>query len=121
MIYDAFKIEKKWQKYWSDKNSFESNIDFKKKKFYILEMFPYPSGKIHMGHLRNYTIGDVIARYQKSLGYNVLHPMGWDSFGMPAENAAMENKLNPKTWTEKNINNMKEQLKAIGLAIDWKR
>ncbi len=121
MSYNAFEIEKKWQKYWSDKNSYESNINFKKKKFYILEMFPYPSGRIHMGHLRNYTIGDVIARYQKSLGYNVLHPMGWDSFGMPAENAAIENKLNPKTWTEKNINNMKEQLKSIGLAIDWKK
>ena len=121
MSYNAFEIEKKWQKYWSDKNSYESNINLKKKKFYILEMFPYPSGRIHMGHLRNYTIGDVIARYQKSLGYNVLHPMGWDSFGMPAENAAIENKLNPKTWTEKNINNMKEQLSLLGLQLIGKR
>ena len=84
-------------------------------------MFPYPSGNIHMGHLRNYTIGDVIARYYKANDYNVLHPMGWDSFGMPAENAAIENNLNPKAWTEKNILNMKKQLKSIGLAIDWNR
>ena len=84
-------------------------------------MFPYPSGNIHMGHLRNYTIGDVIARFFKKNQFNVLHPMGWDSFGMPAENAAIENNLNPKVWTEKNISNMKKQLKSIGLSIDWER
>ena len=84
-------------------------------------MFPYPSGKIHMGHLRNYTIGDVVARFYKKNNFNVLHPMGWDSFGMPAENAAIENNLNPKDWTEENIKNMKRQLKSIGLSIDWEK
>ena len=84
-------------------------------------MFPYPSGNIHMGHVRNYTIGDVLSRYKIQQGYNVLHPMGWDSFGMPAENAARQNNLDPKTWTEKNISNMKEQLKLLGLSIDWDR
>ena len=114
-------IEKKWQNYWEKNNSFRTNLDKTKKKFYCLEMFPYPSGKIHMGHVRNYTIGDVLARYKKLQGYNVLHPMGWDSFGMPAENAAKANKLDPKEWTEKNISVMKNQLKKLGLAIDWER
>ena len=113
------KIETKWQNLWEKKKIYSSYKG--KKKFYVLEMFPYPSGNIHMGHLRNYTIGDVIARYYKANDYNVLHPMGWDSFGMPAENAAIENNLNPKAWTEKNILNMKKQLKSIGLAIDWNR
>ncbi len=113
-------IEKKWQNIWGSKNLFSANKD-KRQKFYVLEMFPYPSGNIHMGHLRNYTIGDVIARFFKNNQFNVLHPMGWDSFGMPAENAAKENNLNPKVWTEKNINNMKKQLKSIGLSIDWDR
>ena len=113
-------IEKKWQNLWHSRKLFSASKD-KKKKFYVLEMFPYPSGNIHMGHLRNYTIGDVIARFFKNNQFNVLHPMGWDSFGMPAENAAIENNLNPKVWTEKNINNMKKQLKSIGLSIDWER
>ncbi len=114
-------IEKKWQKYWEENKSFEVKIKKNKKKFYCLEMFPYPSGKIHMGHVRNYTIGDVLARYKSLQGYNVLHPMGWDSFGMPAENAARQNNLDPKTWTEKNIYIMKNQLKKLGLSIDWSR
>ncbi len=113
-------IEKKWQNLWNSKKVFSANRN-KKKKFYVLEMFPYPSGNIHMGHLRNYTIGDVIARFFKKNQFNVLHPMGWDSFGMPAENAAIENNLNPKVWTEKNISNMRKQLKSIGLSIDWER
>ena len=119
--YNFKSIENKWQKIWKEKKTFSVQVDKNKKKFYCLEMFPYPSGKIHMGHVRNYTIGDVLARYKKLQGYNVLHPMGWDSFGMPAENAAKENKLNPKDWTEKNIANMKSQLKKLGLSIDWDR
>ena len=114
-------IENKWQNYWDTNKSFATQKDHNKKKFYCLEMFPYPSGKIHMGHVRNYTIGDILARFKKLQGYNVLHPMGWDSFGMPAENAARQNKLDPKTWTEKNIENMKYQLKKLGLSIDWDR
>jgi len=114
-------VEKKWQDYWDKNKSFISKIAKDKKKFYCLEMFPYPSGKIHMGHVRNYTIGDVLSRYKSMLGYNVLHPMGWDSFGMPAENAAKENNLDPKVWTEKNISVMKNQLKKLGLSIDWTR
>ncbi len=113
--------EKKWQKFWEENNSFSTKIDHSKEKFYCLEMFPYPSGRIHMGHVRNYTIGDVLARFKILQGYNVLHPMGWDSFGMPAENAARQNNLDPKTWTESNIKNMKSQLKKLGLSIDWDR
>ena len=114
-------VEKKWQDYWQENNSFKASVNTKKKKFYCLEMFPYPSGKIHMGHVRNYTIGDVLARFKSLEGYNVLHPMGWDSFGMPAENAARQNNLDPKSWTEKNISIMKSQLKKLGLSIDWNR
>ena len=115
---DVKKIDKKWQNYWLKKKNLFKNTN-KKKKFYCLEMFPYPSGKIHMGHVRNYAIGDVIARYKMMLGFNVLHPMGWDSFGLPAENAARENKLNPSDWTKKNISTMKSQLLQLGLSIDW--
>ncbi len=119
--YNFKEIEEKWQEYWEEKKIFKSKLDRKKKKFYCLEMFPYPSGKIHMGHVRNYTIGDVLARVKTMQGYNVLHPMGWDSFGLPAENAAKENKLHPKEWTETNISVMKNQLKKMGLSIDWDR
>ena len=114
--YSFQSIEKKWQIFFNLNKIYRSD---KSKKFYCLEMFPYPSGKIHMGHVRNYTIGDVIARFKYLNGYNVLHPMGWDSFGLPAENAARENNLHPKDWTEKNINQMKKQLKMLGLSIDW--
>ena len=114
-------VEKKWQSHWQKNKSFKTSLNLNKKKFYCLEMFPYPSGKIHMGHVRNYTIGDVLARYKSMQGFNVLHPMGWDSFGMPAENAAKQNNLDPKMWTEKNINTMKNQLKLLGLSIDWDR
>jgi len=119
--YNFKKTESKWQKVWDDTNLFASKVNKNKKKFYCLEMFPYPSGKIHMGHVRNYTIGDVLARYKMLQGYNVLHPMGWDSFGMPAENAARQNNLDPKAWTEKNISIMRDQLKKLGLSIDWDR
>ena len=119
--YNFKSIEKKWQKFWEKNKSFKTKINKSKKKFYCLEMFPYPSGKIHMGHVRNYTIGDVLARFKTLQGFNVLHPMGWDSFGMPAENAAKQNNLDPKLWTETNIQNMKSQLKKLGLSIDWDR
>ena len=119
--YNFNTVEEKWQKFWEDTKFFKSENNSKKKKFYCLEMFPYPSGKIHMGHVRNYTIGDVLARYKSMRGFNVLHPMGWDSFGMPAENAARQNNLDPKKWTEKNISTMKSQLKQLGLSIDWSK
>ena len=109
-------IDQKWQTFWSKNKSIK---DYSKKKFYCLEMFPYPSGKIHMGHVRNYTMGDVIARYKNLNGFNVMHPMGWDSFGLPAENAARENNLSPQKWTEENIKTMKRQLKLLGLSLDW--
>ena len=119
--YNPLKIEQKWQDYWDRNKSFLSTIDKDLKKYYVLEMFPYPSGDIHMGHVRNYTLGDLIARYKRANGFNVLHPMGWDSFGLPAENAAIANNVHPKSWTEKNIQNMKAQLKKMGLSYDWSK
>jgi len=121
MEYNFLDIEAKWQKNWEDNCLFSPEENSKKPKYYILEMFPYPSGKIHMGHVRNYAIGDVAARFKRSQGYNVLHPMGWDAFGMPAENAAIKNKIHPKEWTYKNIRAMKDQLKQMGLSYDWSR
>ena len=119
--YNPKKIEERWQKFWDDKKLFSVTEDSHRKKYYLLEMFPYPSGKIHMGHVRNYSIGDVIARYKLMRGYNVLHPMGWDAFGMPAENAAIQNKTHPAKWTYANIDYMRKQLKRMGLSYDWDR
>lgn len=114
-------IEKKWQKIWHDSNAFETHFDLGKKKYYILEMFPYPSGNLHMGHVRNYSIGDVVARFKKMQGFNVIHPMGFDAFGMPAENAAIQHGIAPAKWTYSNIENMTRQQKELGLSYDWNR
>lgn len=121
MRYNFKTSEAKWQKVWNEKKVFCMDTDLSKPKYYVLEMLPYPSGRIHMGHVRNYTLGDVAARYRKALGFNLMHPMGWDSFGLPAENAAMERKVHPGEWTSKNISEMKAQLKPLGFSYDWGR
>ncbi|MFZ3209738.1 MAG: leucine--tRNA ligase [Geobacteraceae bacterium] len=119
--YVAKNVEAKWQAYWDDNKSFKATEDKTRRKYYLLEMFPYPSGRIHMGHVRNYSIGDVVARFKRMKGYNVLHPMGWDAFGMPAENAAIQNNSHPAKWTYENIAYMRGQLKKMGLSYDWDR
>ncbi|MEA1990912.1 MAG: class I tRNA ligase family protein, partial [Thermodesulfobacteriota bacterium] len=119
--YDFKTIEERHQADWAKEGFFSAKEDSARPCYYVLEMFPYPSGRIHMGHVRNYTIGDVVARYKRMQGYNVLHPMGWDAFGMPAENAAIEHRTHPATWTYENIDYMRKQLKRLGLSYDWER
>ena len=119
--FNALKADAHWQQVWDEARTFAADDHSARPKTYVLEMFPYPSGKIHMGHVRNYTMGDVLARYRRMTGHEVLHPMGWDAFGMPAENAAMEKKVHPGTWTRANIATMKAQLKRLGFALDWTR
>ncbi|MHB9154981.1 MAG: class I tRNA ligase family protein, partial [Endomicrobiales bacterium] len=119
--YDFSRIEIKWQKLWEDGKLFEVSRRDTRPKYYCLVMFPYPSGKLHMGHVRNYSIGDVFARFNRMKGFQVLHPIGWDSFGLPAENAAIKNNISPAAWTKQNIRQMREQLKALGISYDWSR
>ncbi|MGH8131826.1 MAG: class I tRNA ligase family protein, partial [Steroidobacteraceae bacterium] len=119
--YDPAAVERAAQRYWQERGAFEAREDPARPKFYCLSMLPYPSGRLHMGHVRNYTIGDVLARYLRMQGYNVLQPMGWDAFGLPAENAAISNGVPPAKWTRQNIDHMRAQLKSLGFAIDWRR
>ena len=119
--YHANQIEQAVQASWAEDNTFAAKEDPAREKFYCLSMFPYPSGRLHMGHVRNYTIGDVMSRYQRMLGKNVLQPMGWDAFGLPAENAAIQNKVPPGEWTRSNIDYMRDQLKRLGFGYDWDR
>ncbi|MBL4614306.1 MAG: class I tRNA ligase family protein, partial [Magnetovibrio sp.] len=119
--YNFKETEARWQKVWTDQATFNVTEDPSREKYYVLEMFPYPSGRIHMGHVRNYTLGDVVARFKRAQGFNVLHPMGWDAFGLPAENAAIQNNTHPAKWTTQNIATMKAQLKTMGLSYDWSR
>jgi leucyl-tRNA synthetase len=119
--YNPAESEPRWQKAWDDAQCFRAETDTSREKYYVLEMFPYPSGRIHMGHVRNYTLGDVVARYKRARGFNVMHPMGWDAFGLPAENAARDKKVHPAEWTYQNIDNMKTELKSMGLSLDWSR
>ncbi|WP_417519879.1 leucine--tRNA ligase [Minwuia sp.] len=119
--YNPAETEARWQQVWEEQQCFRAETDPSREKYYVLEMFPYPSGRIHMGHVRNYTLGDVVARYKRARGFNVLHPMGWDAFGLPAENAARDKKVHPADWTYQNIENMKAELKSMGLSLDWSR
>ena len=119
--YNVRETEAKWQAEWERRESFAARDDDPRPKYYVLEMFPYPSGRIHMGHVRNYTLGDVVARYKRARGHAVLHPMGWDAFGLPAENAAIQNNVHPAKWTRENIAAMRTQLKSMGLSYDWTR
>jgi len=119
--YDVDIVEKKWQGEWEKRKSFAAKNDDPRPRYYSLEMFPYPSGNLHMGHVRNYSLGDVVARFQRMQGKNVLHPIGWDAFGLPAENAAIKNKVHPEKWTRQNIAVMRDQLKALGISYDWNR
>ena len=119
--FNPSKLEEKWQIAWESANCYSAEDFSNKPKYYVLEMFPYPSGRIHMGHVRNYALGDVVARFKRAKGFNVLHPMGWDAFGLPAENAAIERKTHPAEWTRQNIASMRQQLKSMGLSYDWLR
>ncbi|MGH7093159.1 MAG: class I tRNA ligase family protein, partial [Stellaceae bacterium] len=119
--YNFRETETKWQRVWSERGSFKTDADPAREKYYVLEMFPYPSGKLHVGHVRNYTMGDLVARYRRAQGHNVLHPMGWDAFGLPAENAAIATNEHPATWTTENIRTMRGELQRMGFGYDWSR